>query len=256
MQNNGEEPPRYFIESVDQAMKLLLTFQTQRVLRVTDVARELGIARSSAHRLLSTLAWRGFVTQDRVTKAYRAGRILVQIGLSSISDLDVRRKAHAHMEALSALTRETVNLLVLEGGGCRFIDGVEGDQPLRVGVRTGVLLPAYATAGGKVLIAELGHDELSSLYPHGLRKVTEQTTVDLPTLEAELAVVRERGYALNVDESELGLRAVAVPIRDHVGRIVASLAISAPAARLPTKEVPKVARLLGESAELVSSDLV
>jgi len=256
MQNGSEEPPRYLIESVDQAMRLLLLFQTERSLRVTDVAREFEIARSSAHRLLATLAWRGFVSQDRVTKSYRAGRILVQIGLDSIRDLDVRRKAHRHLEEVATSTQETVNLLVLEGGGSRFIDGVESDRPLRVGVRTGVLLPAYATAGGKTLIADLSAEELSTMYPRGLRPVTKMTVQNLTALAEQLAVVREQGYALNVDETEVGLRAVAVAIRDHVGRVVASLAASAPANRMTARDIPRVVSILSEASAQIGADLL
>lgn len=256
MQNGSEEPPRYLIESVDQALRLLLLFQTKRTLRVTDVAQEFGIARSSAHRLLSTLAWRGFVSQDRVNKSYRAGRILVQIGLNSIRDLDVRRRAHQHLESVSAQTHETVNLLVLEGGGSRFIDGVESDRPLRVGVRTGALLPAYATAGGKALIADLSADELNALYPRGLRPVTKMTVVDLAALGEQLAVVRDQGYALNINESEVGLRAVAVPIRDHAGRAIASLAVSTPANRMTDDDVPGMVAILLEASAAIGADLV
>ena len=253
MQN---ERPRYLIESVDQAMRLLLLFQTKRSLRVTDVAAEFGIARSSAHRLLSTLAWRGFVSQDRVNKEYRAGRVLVQIGLNSISELDIRRKAHRHLEEVAAKTHETVNLLVLEGGGSRFIDGVESDRPLRVGLRTGVLLPAYSTAGGKVLIADLSPAELRALYPRGLKPVTKETVGSIAALEAQLIGVREQGFAVNVDESELGLRAIAVPIRDHVGRAVASIAVSTPANRMSEKDVDRLVSILSEAAAGISADLL
>lgn len=255
MQNESDRP-RYLIESVDQALRLLLLFQTERTLRVTDVAREFGIARSSAHRLLSTLAWRGFVSQDRVNKEYRAGRVLVQIGLNSISELDIRRKAHRHLEEVAATTHETVNLLVLEGGGSRFIDGVESDRPLRVGLRTGVLLPAYATAGGKVLIADLAREELAAMYPRGLRPVTKATVASLAALEGQLAVVREQGFALNVDESELGLRAVAVAIRDHLGRAVASIAVSTPANRMTEGDAARFVDILTAAASKISADLL
>jgi DNA-binding IclR family transcriptional regulator len=258
MQNLGNPPttpPAYLIDSVDHAMRLLLLFQTRRELRVTDAANELQVARSTAHRLLTTLAWRGFVSQDRVTKSYRAGKVLVEIGLSSISELDVRRKAHRHMESLSTSLRETVNLLVLEGNGARFIDGVEGDQPVRVSVRTGTLLPAHSTSGGKVLIAELSSDSLRALFPTGLRRVTAQTTVDFDALEIELGDIRDRGYALNVDESELGLRAIAVAIRDHSGRAIAALAVSMPANRLGPAQVPELVDRLTAAAALISAEI-
>ncbi|MGH3750003.1 MAG: IclR family transcriptional regulator, partial [Micromonosporaceae bacterium] len=150
----------YTIESVDNALRVLLLLRQQPQVRVTDVSDQLGVARSTAHRLLSTLAHHGFVHQDRMTRAYRAGRVFIELGLAAVGDLDVRRKARQHLEALSEKLRETVNLLVLEGAGSRFIDGVEGDRPVRVSLRTGVLLPASSTSGGKVLLAELPVDEV------------------------------------------------------------------------------------------------
>ena len=262
MQNTDTSPPlptsqapSALIDSVDHAMRLLMLFQDRPELRVTDVAKELGVARSTAHRLLSTLTWRGFVAQDRVSKAYRAGRVLVEIGLTSISELDVRRKAHRHMESLSTALQETVNLIVLEGNGARFIDGVEGNQQVRVSIRTGTLLPAYCSSGGKALIAELSHEELLALYPGGLRRVTAQTTVDLDKLETELAEIRHRGYALNIEESAIGLRAVAVPIRDHAGRAIAAVAVSTPANRLGPAEVSSFVERLTETAALIAEEL-
>lgn len=252
---SGSRAPIALIDSVDHAMRLLTLFQERPELRVTDVALELGVARSTAHRLLTTLAWRGFVAQDRVSKSYRAGRVLVEIGLTSISELDVRRKAHRHMENLSTALEETVNLMVLEGDGARFIDGVDGNQQVRVSIRTGTLLPAYCSSGGKALIAELSHEELLALYPGGLRRVTTQTTVDLDKLEGELAEIRRRGYALNIEESAIGLRAVGVPIRDHAGRAIAAVAVSTPAHRLGPAEVPTFVERLTETAAMIAADL-
>ena len=257
MQNTPVRSPTYLIESVDHAPRLLLLFHQQRDLRVTDVARELNVARSTAHRLLSTLAWRGFVAQDRLSKSYRAGHALFEIGLSSISELDVRRKAHAQLEGLSADLRETVNLLVLEGGGCRFIDGVESNQPVRVTIRTGTLLPAYSTAGGKALLAELSPEDVGALYlTNGLRKVTDRTITDLDELQAEFEKVRKRGYALNIDESEMGLRAVAVVIRNRSGRAIASLAVSTPTQRMGPAQLPGLVEAMVESATLISAELM
>lgn len=255
MTNTYGPEPRDLIESVDHAMRLLLLLQDSRELRVTTVAAELGVARSTAHRLLATLAYRGFVAQDRATKVYRAGRSLVQVGLSSISELDVRRKAHRHMEDLAAVIDETINLLVLEGDGCRFIDGVESSQAVKVSVRTGTLLPAYATAGGKVLIADLSAEELRAVYPHGLRKITPRTTTSIDKLADELATVRKRGYALNFEESALGLCAIAVPVTDRTGRTIAALAVSAPAQRLDERQVPEIVKQLKTASTLIRADL-
>lgn len=248
-------PPPYLIESIGHALKVLLLLRDRRVLRVMDVASDLGVARSTAHRILSTLKWNGFVIQDRVGKTYRAGRALIELGFASISEFDVRRKASQHMAVLTASIRETTNLLVLEGSSCRFIDGMEGDQAVRVRVRTGSLLPCHATAGGKVLIADLSSGQRHELLPPKLQQLTENTTTDFARLEEELQLVRQKGYAENFEESLAGLRALAVPISDRSGRVIAALAVSIPADRLPHRRIPQLVRDLKDCARLINSEL-
>lgn len=250
-----EALPPYAIGSVDKAMLILLMIRDRGEVRVTDVSDELGVARSTAHRLLLTLAHRGFVAQDRVTRAYRAGRVMVEIGLSAVGGLDVRRKARRHMEWLAAELHETVNLLVLEGNGTRFIDGVEGDRPLRVSSRTGTLLPAHSTSGGKVLLAELPDEEVLALFPDGLIRVTDRTITNPDALCVELRSVRDLGYGVNHEESAPGLDAVAVCVRDHLGRALAALAVSLPHQRMTQGNLHMMLPLLRSAAEAISQDL-
>lgn len=224
-------------------------------LRVATVADELNVARSTAHRILATLAWRNFVVQDRVSRVYRAGTSLIELGLRSVSEYDLRRTAMPHLEKLSHDVGETVNLMVLTGGDARFIGGVESQHAVRTRVATGLVLPAYATSGGKVLLAMLPPEEMRALYPRGLRRVTGQTQRTLATLRDELAMVRANGYALNDEESAAGLRAVAVPIRDRVGRTIAALAMSMPSSRMSKGKLATVARTLHQTATLIRNDL-
>lgn len=267
MQNTWQREPRtrtasagdppYKLESVDNVLRLLLFLRDRDSLRVTDVSEHLGVARSTAHRLLAMLVHHGFVHQDRVGRAYRAGRVLVEIGLAAVGDLDVRRRSHAHLQRLAAELGETVNLIMLEGNRARFIDSVEGTHAIRVGLRTGTLLPAHCTSGGKALLAELTPAEIDKLYPGGeLTRVTDATTTRLDALKEELAEIRGRGYAANLGESETGLNAVGVCIRDHHGRAVVALATGGPAARLSRDRVPAVARTLRSTAERIGQELV
>lgn len=268
MQNNGDESsaapdpaegadgPPYKLESVDNVLRLLLLLREREAVRVTDASAHLGVARSTAHRLLAMLAHHDFVHQDRVSKAYRAGRVLMEIGLAAVGDLDVRRRSHAHLQRLSAQLGETVNLIMLEGNRARFIDSVEGTQAVRVGSRTGVLLPAHSTSGGKALLAELSVTELDKLYPDGeLARVTAITATRLDMLREELAEIRRLGYATNLEESERGLHAVGVCVRDRRGSALVALATGAPAVRLTRSEIPAVARTLRQTADSISQEL-
>ena len=257
MPDSGDDRPLppYAVESVDKALRLLLLMRDRGEVRVTDASNELGVARSTAHRLLMTLVHHGFAAQDWVSKSYRPGRVLVEIGLAAVGDLEVRRKARHHMEKLADEIRETINLLVLEGAGVRFIDGVESDQALRVTSRTGALLPAHVTSGGKVLLAELTEVELENRYPNGLGRLTERSVTDAATLRREFAAARRLGYAMNRGESDSGVHAVAVCVRDRAGRAVAALAASVPATRADFARLRSFVEPLHRAAEAISQDL-
>lgn len=246
--------PRHPVGSVDHALRLLLLLRERPELRVTDAARQLGVAPSTVHRLLSTLEHRGFVTQDRMTRAYRVGPALIELGISSTSAIDLREISEPYLRSTVERLGETVNLLVRQEGSVRFIAGFEADQRVRTHVLTGALLPAYATSGGKVLLAELPREELRALYPRGLRRFTRHTKTFTQLLD-ELALVLMRGYAVNHEESVEGLTALAVPLRDRGGTTIAAVAMSAPSERLPPPRVREVVAHLRECAAGIRSHL-
>lgn len=230
MQNETALPP-YAIESVSNALRLLTLFRELDVVRVTDASRELGVARSTAHRLLMTLAHEGFVQQERNSRAYRPGPALLEFAFSSAGTPELRLAAQPLMKELSSTLNETVQLLVLEGRSARFIESVECERPVRVTGRTGALLPAHATAGGKALLAAMKPADVRALFSSGLTRMTDQTNTNMKTLLEELGDIARQGYALNLGESLDGLHAVAVWVINPVGKIVASLAVSVPADR-------------------------
>jgi IclR family transcriptional regulator, acetate operon repressor len=126
---------------------------------------------------------------------------------------------------------ESVHLIVPAGPDVRFVDGIEGDQPLRVGLRTCARIPAYCTSGGKAMLADLDWSEVEALHPHGLRPWPYAKIVDLPSLRRQLAKVRKQGYGLNAEESEPGLTAIGGSIRSRSGRPMAALSVATPTAR-------------------------
>jgi len=250
------KPPNYPIESVDNALLLLLSLLEQPTMTVSDASELLTVAPSTAHRLLAALQYRGFVTQDPATRRYRAGAVLLKVGLTAVRDLDLRRAARPVLERLSMLVEETVNLVVLQGSDTLFVDCVESPKIIRVGSRTGVLLPAHCTAGGKALLAELSREAFRELYPKArVRKMTPQSMVNRSDLEKELADVRARGYGTNFGESEHDLSAVAVLIRGREDQPVGAVAVAAPRSRLPHDQVEKMAGALWQASKDISDAL-
>jgi len=231
MQNKSDRPA-YAIESVDNALHILLMFQEKEVVRVTDCSNALGVARSTAHRLLVTLTNRGFVQQDRDSKGYRAGPALMNFSFGSANVRDIRESARPVMEELSGKLDETVNLFALETSGVRIIESVEGYRSVRVSATTGVLLPSHSTAGGKMLLAAKNVDPSQYSASRKLSKLTPQTITNVSELRAELDEIRFQGYATNIEQSLEGLSAIAVPVNRPSGEVIAALAISAPLARV------------------------
>ena len=231
---------------MDRALQILEMLGERRSVRVMDVADHLGVARSTAHRLLTALLRRNFVVQD-AAKVYHRGPAFTAAGFGA----DLR----PHLETLATRVDETCHLVVLEGNGARFIDGVESAQVLRVGSRIGMLLPAHTTAAGKALLAELSAVDFFALYPRGLPGMHTELA-RRTTLRRELALIRKRGYATNFDESERGVTAVGVAVRDDGGLVLASMAVACPTARCPRTRVDSLVRSLRSAASAAESALV
>ncbi len=252
---NESTAPPYPIAAVDNALQALQLVKEHGTVRVTDVGHELGIARSSAHRLLSMLAYRGYLRQDPETKAYGPGPALVELGLTVVREMDIRRAARPVMERLAGETRETTSLVLLDGTDVLFVDCVEGPRSLRVGSRTGLTMPAHCTSAGKAMLAAMPAERLHRLYSGPrLRTMTERSISTLAELEAELAGIRKAGYATNQSESEDGITAIGMALPDDGTRPLAGFSVAGPAARLGRAQVREAAAALERGvAELTAA---
>ena len=221
------------LRSVDNALRLLHLVGERQVLRVAEAADALGVARSTAHRLLTALRQRGFVLQDKPNGAYRPGPALNAIGLAVIGRIDIRRIARSVLEDLAESTQETVALCLLEGRSVRFIDCVESPRPVRVGDRTGQVMPAHCTAAGKAILARMSAGDLRRLFPDGeLGRCTDASIATWDELRTELDTIRENGYAINLEEGENGISAVGTAVPDLHGTPLVAVAIVVPSGRL------------------------
>jgi DNA-binding IclR family transcriptional regulator len=198
-------------DTVSKTLRTLLLLAAHDSLRVTDLSRELDVAVSTAHRLLHIMGLHGFVEQDTETRQYRLGPAARKLGRRP-RGRQLAAAARPHLERLSAELRETVNLVVLDGPEALFLDGVESRQLVRVGTRTGARIPAYESAGGKILLARLPVGVVRGLYADGLARATRFTLPDLDQLEQDLAQVRDRGYALNLGEHMPEVCAIGVAV--------------------------------------------
>jgi DNA-binding IclR family transcriptional regulator len=237
------------LESVDNALRLLLLLAERESVRVSDVASELGIAASTAHRLLSTLRQRDFVKQE-ADRRYVKGVAFARLGHPVLSPpRPIEELAVPHLERLRDDVGETAHLSVLEGTEVHFLASVEASQVLRVGSRVGARLPAHHTSGGKALLAALSHQELAKRFPPEGAASLDLTAADVEALARDLQVVRRRGYGVNRGEGERGVAAVGVCLIGADRTPVGALSISLPTVRLNAARLRDMgARLLEEKA--------
>jgi IclR family transcriptional regulator, acetate operon repressor len=246
--------PTYPIESVDNALKLLGMFRKRQLIRVSDASAELGIARSTAHRLLAMLQYHGFVRQDPLTRAYLVGRGLLDLGLSALRGLEARTVARPELERLCREVDETVTLTVLDGRSALTVDSVEGSRSLRVGSRTGIAVPAHSTAAGKALLAALAPEDVEALFADvRLEAATARTIARFDDLERELERVRSRGYATSFEEREAGVASVAAAIDPRALGQLAAIGIDAPSARMGRLETVELGKAVAASAEAIAA---
>lgn len=259
-QSSGQsgERPRYPIESVDNALRLVLMLRERKLIRVSEAARDLGIAPSTAHRLLAMLVHYGFVRHDPVTRGYIAGQALIDVGLAAVRHIDIRQHARPYLERLSNETGETVHLTTLDGQDVLFLDAVEcSRQALRASERTGTRLPANCTAAGKAILATLPPDELADALRTGKRlpSLTDKSIVRRSDLDEELRQVHKRGYAINREESEPGISAVAAVVPLGVSAERASIVVTAPSSRVDEDWLAKTGGMVADAARTLGEAL-
>ena len=241
------------VRSVDRAAALLLALgDFPAAAGVTELARTLGLHKSTASRLLATLQRRGLVEQDEESGKYRLGLVVIRLAERAERTLDLRALARADLERLARATRETVSLAVLDGDRCLTVAQVDGPNMVACADWTGRSTPLHCVASGKVLLAALPERDILRLVRKGLAPCTDRTITELEPLLEELARVRRRGFATAFSEWEPGQNAVAAPVRDARGRVIASVNIWGPAYRITPARVAELAAEARAAAGAIS----
>lgn len=238
-------------KSLDKALGLLQAI-ADRPRTLSELASSAGLPPSTAHRLLTDLAGHALVRQDGRT--YRLGARLMSLGEQARRQFDLPELALPHMRALSEATHETVHLGILDGNDVIYVGKVEGSRGLQMASYVGLRSPAQTTAMGKVLIADLPRDEWSSRVL-ALPPKTAHTLTSTNAYLEEFADVTERGFALDREENEVGVRCVAAPIRDASGRAIAAISLSGAAAYISQDRQLELVPAVQACADAVSERL-
>jgi DNA-binding IclR family transcriptional regulator len=244
------------LSSVANAIRLTKAFSDEHFeIGISALAVRLGLAKSTVHRLVSTLVEHGILEQNRDSGKYRPGLALFELGMLVRRKMDTATEASAAMMALRASTGETVQLAIFDESSVLYTRIFESQQGVRMSVQIGTRAPAHCTAVGKVLLAFQDADVIRGIIAAGLARLTDNTIVDAKALESELASVRARDYATDDEESEVGLRCVAAPIRDHSGQVVAAIGVSAPVQRMSKRALQACVPSVTSAGEGISRRL-
>jgi IclR family acetate operon transcriptional repressor len=218
---------------------------------LTQIAHHLGVSKSTAHRYLTTLEGLGVVERD-VHESYRLGLRLVELAGAVLSEYDVRREAGAELESLAHNTKETAHLAVPSGSEVFYLSKVDSPHSLRMFSRIGARMPMYSTALGRSILAHSSVERLEEVLAQGLPARTPNTITDPQALRANLELVRERGFALDDEENEAGVRCVGAPIFDLAGAAVAAISVSGPTSRVTREVAFAIAPAVIQAARAVS----
>ncbi len=244
------------VQSVERAIGVLeLLAGEAGELGVTQVGRALGVHKATAFRLLATLEEHGLVEQNPETERYRLGPGLLRLAGAAASGMDLVRQARPVLERLADETRETVNLAVLAGDRVVNIDQVTAPGVIVAVNWVGTPTPLHSTANGKVFLAALPSSELDRLLAAPLERSTPRTVVDPDALRAELEAVRRDGFARTEEELEVGLNAIAAPVRGAAGDVVATVSVAGPAYRMTARRSRMLGRITADAAGEISTRL-
>jgi len=258
MERTAKKPRarRLRLSSVANALRLAKSFsEAEPEMGISALAARLGLAKSTVHRLATTLVEYDMLEQNAETGKYRLGLALFELGTLVRRKMDVMNEAQAQIHALADATGETLQLAILDHQSVLYIRIRESRLAVRMSTGLGSRAPAHCTSVGKVLLAYQPAEVVERVIEAGLPRFTDNTITDPARLREELAGVRLRGYAIDDEEIEVGLRCIAAPIRDHSGSVVAAISVAAPVQRMTKKAVQSTVLPVTAAAEAISRRL-
>lgn len=255
--SNSSQTDQKIISSVQKAIDILNLFDAQSPeLGTTEIAEALEMPKSTAAGLIYTLKINGCLEQNSQSRKYRLGFKLVELSNTLLNQIGLRQVATHYLEMLRDSCNESVNLAIHEGGEVIYIERLFGTNILGMRSEIGKREPIHSTALGKAILSCFSDAEINKLIEqYGLRPITPHTITDKEQFIAEIQLSRERGYAVDDEENELGGRCVAAPIIDFNTCPVAAVSISAPIQRFPESQIPVYGTNVKETAAIISQQL-
>jgi len=256
------DEPKYPVHTVIKALdiiRILSKDTSNRGIGISDLSRELGLGKSTIHRILDTLLFYRYIDKNEETNRYRLGWELYTIGQMVPRQNQLYNLDNTYLIELSKQTKETVNVGILSNNEVVIISKIEGsDENLRVTLQPGDHEALHATGLGKILISETPEDKIREMVREEkgkLRKYTQNTIITVDQLVDEIEKVRKQGYAVDSEEYSIGLYCIAMPLRDYTGNIIAAISVSSPYARINEARIKEILHYLEIASHKISATL-
>ena len=252
------EKNSYIIQSVTNALNLLEAFKADRdELGVTELSKRLNLHKNNVFRLLATLEAKGYIEQNKANENYRLGVKSLELGQTFIKQLGLVRQAKPFLKEIVKECNEMAYIGIIRQNSVVYLDVEETNQTVKVTNRVGWRLPIHCTAIGKAQITYASEEELEKLnILDNMERFTPNTIVDKVEFIKHLKEVAKRGYALDNEEYDLGVRCVGVPLRDYTGRVVGGISVSGPSFRMTDEMLrEKIIPVVKEAGEKTSKKL-
>ena len=224
---------------------------------VMEVSTALGLNKSTAHRVLNSLIYMGYARQNEETGRYEPSLKVVDLANQVMKHVDIVQVVRPYLRKLMELTDETVHFVERDGTDAVYIDKVESYRNgIQMVSRIGSRIPLYCSGVGKAIAAELDEHEVEEIWNRSrILPLTPYTITDFEAFRRELSEIRERGYALDNEENENGVRCIAVSLKDYTGRVKYAFSISAPVSRMDNERIRQLAGYVLEIKDQVMEKL-
>jgi IclR family transcriptional regulator, KDG regulon repressor len=222
---------------------------------VRELAKSLGLGKSSVSRLMATLACEGFLKKNPDTQQYRLGASVLSLATIATSNLELYKEAVPFIKRLVDRIGETAHLGILEGTDLVYLHKVECTHAVRIFTHIGKRSPAYSSGCGKAILAYQNEEVVNKVIKKGLRSVTEHTITNPDDLRNHLEIIRKQGYAIGMEELFDGIVSIAAPIRDYTGEVIGALNVVGPAQRIKRKDIPYYSKEVMQVANDISENL-
>ncbi|NPA54460.1 MAG: IclR family transcriptional regulator [Aquificae bacterium] len=228
----------YIVHNVDSAFDILFFIAKNPQSTILDIEENVDISHQQTEKILDVLVNRGYVNYNKKKKTYSLGIRNFEVGHSYLTHVDLRKIAKPYLQELGEKYQENIYLAIRSGYEIVYIDAYEIDRPVLVKSRVGKLLPMYASASGKIHLADMDEEELEDFFRHvKLVPFTKKTITDKDKLLKHLEEVKQNGFAIDDEEWEDEVRCLSVPVRDYTGKVAAGITLSAPSYRIPKEKL-------------------